>query len=105
LRKLNDEIPVKELVMRKIKSRSGLRNQKFITTGLVAATMAVTCVTLARGQGATEGDIALPQVRRDAAKELAMKIPERHLSRPFGTTISIEDNVGVIHVAQTGTND
>jgi poly-gamma-glutamate capsule biosynthesis protein CapA/YwtB (metallophosphatase superfamily) len=25
------------------------------------------------------------------------------LSRPFGTTISIEDNVGVIRVAQTGT--
>jgi hypothetical protein len=25
------------------------------------------------------------------------------LSKPFGTTISIEDNVGVIHVAQTGT--
>jgi hypothetical protein len=25
------------------------------------------------------------------------------MSRPFGTTISIEDNVGVIHVAQTGT--
>jgi hypothetical protein len=24
------------------------------------------------------------------------------LSQPFGTTISIEDNVGVIHVAQTG---
>jgi poly-gamma-glutamate capsule biosynthesis protein CapA/YwtB (metallophosphatase superfamily) len=27
------------------------------------------------------------------------------LSRPFGTTISIEDNVGVIRVGQTGTND
>ena len=27
----------------------------------------------------------------------------QHLSRPFGTTISIEDNVGVIRVAQTGT--
>jgi poly-gamma-glutamate synthesis protein (capsule biosynthesis protein) len=25
------------------------------------------------------------------------------LSKPFGTTISIEDNVGVIHVTQTGT--
>jgi len=25
------------------------------------------------------------------------------LSKPFGTTISIEDNVGVIHVAQTET--
>jgi hypothetical protein len=25
------------------------------------------------------------------------------LSKPFGTTISIENNVGVIHVAQTGT--
>jgi hypothetical protein len=75
-RKLNDEIPVKELAMRKIKSRSGLRNQKFVTTGLVVATVAMTCVTLARGQGATEGDVALPQTRRDAAKELAMKITE-----------------------------
>jgi len=27
------------------------------------------------------------------------------LSKPFGTTISIEDNVGVIHVAQPGTKD
>jgi hypothetical protein len=25
------------------------------------------------------------------------------VKEPFGTTISIEDNVGVIHVAQTGT--
>jgi poly-gamma-glutamate capsule biosynthesis protein CapA/YwtB (metallophosphatase superfamily) len=29
----------------------------------------------------------------------------QNLSRPFGTTISIEDNVGVVHVAQTGTKE
>jgi poly-gamma-glutamate synthesis protein (capsule biosynthesis protein) len=27
----------------------------------------------------------------------------QELSKPFGTTIAIEDNVGVIHVAETGT--
>src|ERR1700690_3503100 len=70
------EIPTKELPMRKIKSRSGLRNQKLAATGLVVIAVAVICVTLAGGQGALEGDIALPQTRRDAAKELAMKIAE-----------------------------
>ena len=62
--------------MRKMKSRSGLRNQKLAATGLVVAALAVTCFTLARGQGALEGDAVLPQTRRDAAKELAMKITE-----------------------------
>jgi poly-gamma-glutamate capsule biosynthesis protein CapA/YwtB (metallophosphatase superfamily) len=38
--------------------------------------LAVTCDALAWAQGATEGDVALPQTRRDAAKELAMKIAE-----------------------------
>ena len=61
--------------MRKIKSRSVLRNQKLAAIGLVAA-LVVTGVTLARGQGAAEGDVVLPQTRRDAAKELAMKITE-----------------------------
>ena len=61
--------------MTNIKSRSGLENQK-LTTGLLVAALAVTCVTLARAQGAAEGDVALPQTRRDAAKELAMKIAE-----------------------------
>ena len=61
--------------MTKIKSRSGLRDQK-LATGLFAAALAVTCATLAWGQGAAEGDVALPQTRRDAAKELAMKITE-----------------------------
>src|SRR6266566_1064690 len=70
------EIPVKELPMRKIKSRSGLGNQKLAATGVVVAALAVTCITLARGQGAAEGDVVLPQTRRDAAKELAMKITE-----------------------------
>ena len=70
------EIPVKELPMRKIRSRSGLRNQKLAAAGLVMAALAVTCVPLARGQGAAEGDAVLPQTRRDAAKELAMKITE-----------------------------
>src|SRR6202142_4719684 len=70
------EIPTKELPMRKIESRSGLRNRKLAATGLVVAALAVTCVTLVRGQGALEGDVALPLARRDAAKELAMKITE-----------------------------
>jgi poly-gamma-glutamate capsule biosynthesis protein CapA/YwtB (metallophosphatase superfamily) len=69
-------IPAKELPMQRIKSRSGLTNQKFAGIGLVVVALAVTCVTLARGQGAAEGDVALPQTRRDAAKELAMKITE-----------------------------
>src|SRR6266849_2763671 len=70
------EIPVKELPVRKIKSRRGLGNQKLAATGLVMAALAATCVTLARGQGAAQGDVALPQTRREAAKELAMKITE-----------------------------
>jgi poly-gamma-glutamate synthesis protein (capsule biosynthesis protein) len=69
------EIPVKELPMRKIKSRNDLRNQKLAAAvGLVVAALAAT--SLARAQGAAEGDVALPQTRRDAAKELAMKIAE-----------------------------
>ena len=38
-----------------------------------------------------------------ASPEQAQRILKlvQDLSRPFGTTISIEDNVGVIHVAQT----
>jgi Bacterial capsule synthesis protein PGA_cap len=59
-----------------ISKRSHLRSQKFAGIGLVVAALAVTCVSLARGQGAAEGDVALPQTRRDAAKELAMKITE-----------------------------
>jgi poly-gamma-glutamate synthesis protein (capsule biosynthesis protein) len=62
--------------MRRIKSRSGLRDQKLAATALVVAALAVTCDTLARGQGAAEGDVVLPQTRRDAVKELAMKITE-----------------------------
>ena len=61
--------------MRTIKSRSGLGREKLTAAGLAVA-LAVTCGTLARGQGAAEGDVALPQTRRDAAKELAMKIAE-----------------------------
>jgi poly-gamma-glutamate capsule biosynthesis protein CapA/YwtB (metallophosphatase superfamily) len=62
--------------MSNIRSHSRLRNQKLAATGLVAATLAVTCVTFSWGQGAAEGDVALPQARRDPAKELAMKITE-----------------------------
>jgi poly-gamma-glutamate capsule biosynthesis protein CapA/YwtB (metallophosphatase superfamily) len=62
--------------MRTIKSRSGLKDQKLAATGLVVAALAVAGATLAWGQGAAEGDVALPQTRRDAAKELAMKITE-----------------------------
>jgi hypothetical protein len=62
--------------MTKIKSRSGLCNQTLAATALIAVALAVTCDTVARAQGATEGDVALPQTRRDAAKELAMKINE-----------------------------
>jgi poly-gamma-glutamate capsule biosynthesis protein CapA/YwtB (metallophosphatase superfamily) len=69
------EIPVKELPMRKIISRSDLTNQKLAATALVVAALALTSA-LARGQGAAQGDVALPLTRRDAAKELAMKITE-----------------------------
>jgi poly-gamma-glutamate capsule biosynthesis protein CapA/YwtB (metallophosphatase superfamily) len=68
--------PVEERPVRKIKSRSSLRNQKLAAAGLLVAVMAVTCDIPARAQGATEGDAVLPQTRRDAAKELAMKITE-----------------------------
>src|SRR5579864_3457853 len=59
-----------------ITSRSGLKDPKLAAAGLVVAALAMTCATLAWGQGAAEGDVALPQTRRDAAKELAMKITE-----------------------------
>src|SRR5580704_13449080 len=62
--------------MRTIKSRSGLKDQKLAATGLDVAALAVAGATLAWGQGAAQGDVALPQARRDAAKELAMKITE-----------------------------
>jgi hypothetical protein len=62
--------------MRTIKSRSGLKGQKLAATGLVVAALAMTCVSLAWGQGAAEGDVALPRTPRDVAKELAMKITE-----------------------------
>ena len=60
---------------RKFTSRSGPKYQQIAAAGVVFATLAVTCVT-ASGQGALEGDVALPLARRDAAKELAMKITE-----------------------------
>jgi poly-gamma-glutamate capsule biosynthesis protein CapA/YwtB (metallophosphatase superfamily) len=62
--------------MSSIKSRSDLRNQKLASTALVVAALFVMCDAVTWGQGATEGDVALPQTRRDAAKELAMKITE-----------------------------
>ena len=71
---LPTENPVKELPMRKIRYLRGLKYQKLAATGVVMAALAVT--SPARGQGAAEGDVALPQTRRDAAKELAMKITE-----------------------------
>ena len=40
--------------MRRIKSRIDLRTQGFTATALVMAALAVTCVTLAKGQGAAE---------------------------------------------------
>src|SRR5262245_34922330 len=67
---------VKELPMSRIKFRSGFRTQGFAATGLAMAALAVTCVTLAMGQGAAEGDAVLAVTRRGAAKELAMKITE-----------------------------
>jgi poly-gamma-glutamate capsule biosynthesis protein CapA/YwtB (metallophosphatase superfamily) len=62
--------------MSSIKSRSDLRNQKLASTALVVAALFVMCDAVTWGQGATEGDVALPQTRRDVAKELAMKITE-----------------------------
>src|SRR6266436_7281347 len=73
-RRCPTENPVKELPMRKNRSLRGLKYQKLAATGLVMAALAVT--SPARGQGAAEGDVVLPQARRDAAKELAMKITE-----------------------------
>src|ERR1700730_11555570 len=70
------EMPFKELPMMKIISRSRLRNRKLAATGLVVAALAATCVDFASAQGAATGDVVLPQTRRDAAKELAMKITE-----------------------------
>src|SRR5262245_16403769 len=62
--------------MRNIKSRSVLKAEGFAAMGLVIAALAVTCVTLARGQGSAQGDAVLAQTRRDPVKELAMKITE-----------------------------
>jgi poly-gamma-glutamate synthesis protein (capsule biosynthesis protein) len=73
--------------MRKIKSRSGLGTHNLAATGLVVAALAVSCVPLARAQGALEGDVALPQARRDAAKELAMKITEPFTFAAVGDVI------------------
>jgi poly-gamma-glutamate synthesis protein (capsule biosynthesis protein) len=73
--------------MRKIKSRNGLKDQKLAVTGLVVAALAVTCVTFAWGQGATEGDVVLPQTRRDVAKELAMKITDSFTFAAVGDII------------------
>jgi poly-gamma-glutamate capsule biosynthesis protein CapA/YwtB (metallophosphatase superfamily) len=67
---------LKEPPMTKIKSQSGFRGRKLAATGLIAMALAVTYGTPARAQGAAEGDVALPQTRRDAAKELATKITE-----------------------------
>jgi poly-gamma-glutamate capsule biosynthesis protein CapA/YwtB (metallophosphatase superfamily) len=60
--------------MRTIKSRSGLEDRKLAVAGLVMAALSLTFPAWA--QGALQGDVALPQTRRDAAKELAMKITE-----------------------------
>ena len=62
--------------MKKLKPRNDFRTLKLAAAGLVVAALAVTCVTLVRGQGAAMGDAVLPQHRREAAKELAMKINE-----------------------------
>ena len=74
--------------MRTIESRSRLWNQKLVATGLVVAALSVTGVGLARAQGAAQGDVALPQARRDAAKELAMKITEPFTFAAVGDTVA-----------------
>jgi poly-gamma-glutamate capsule biosynthesis protein CapA/YwtB (metallophosphatase superfamily) len=73
---VDKEIPVEELPMSRINFRNGLRDHKLAVTALIATALALTCGTPAMAQGATEGDVALPQTRRDAARELAMKITE-----------------------------
>jgi hypothetical protein len=67
---VDKEILVEELPMSRINFRNGLRDHKLAATALIATALALTCGTPATAQGATEGDVALPQTRRDAAGEL-----------------------------------
>lgn len=62
--------------MKKIKSRSGFKNKKLFAAGLVVFVLTGASGLLARGQGPGILDSALPPPHFDAAKELAMKIPE-----------------------------
>lgn len=68
------KIAVTELPMRKITSQMGPMNRRLAAMGLVVACLAATGIAAAWAQGAAEGDAVLPQTRRDAGKELAMKI-------------------------------
>jgi poly-gamma-glutamate capsule biosynthesis protein CapA/YwtB (metallophosphatase superfamily) len=62
--------------VRKNKSRTGFRCWQPLAKGLFVTSLVIGSASLARAQGAVGGDAELPQVRRDAAKELAMKITE-----------------------------
>jgi hypothetical protein len=88
--------------MRKIRSLRGVKYQKLAATGLVMAALAVT--SAARGQGAAEGDVVLPQTRRDAAKELAMKITEPFTFAAVGDII-IRRPVGQLRSVQAIRHD
>ena len=73
--------------MKQTQSRNGIRIPKVSFTMLVMAALIATCATLARGQGAAMGDAVLPQGRRDAARELSMKITESFTFAAVGDII------------------
>lgn len=73
--------------MKQPQSRNGIRNPKLAFTMFVVAALIATCATLARGQGAAMGDAALPQGRRDAAREFSMKITESFTFAAVGDII------------------
>ena len=87
----NGEVILKEVFVRKVKSRSGLWDVKLLVTGFVVAALAVTNVSLVRGQGPAHDDSVLRESqlhsRQDAAKELAMKITEPFIFAAVGDII------------------
>jgi poly-gamma-glutamate capsule biosynthesis protein CapA/YwtB (metallophosphatase superfamily) len=62
--------------VKRLNSQNDLRNLKLAATALIVTLLTGTYVSLARGQGAAMGDAVLPQGKRDASKELSMKIVE-----------------------------
>lgn len=81
--------------MKKIKSRNGLSGVRLLATGLVMTALAVTNVSLVRGQGPAHSDRTSQALRRDAAKELAMKIMEPFTFAAVGDIIIQRSVVGL----------